>query len=149
MMIEKFWNGQRFIGLVDGTHEVIDTAAIMFYRPLVLGKRLPQEIIDKMAADLSEEGNYLSPYGLLSQSLTSRDFSMNGYGNGGPSASENLLIATGLYAAGKTELAKEISHRFCDGMKLGGSPFFGVMPVFMGSWGAAGFQILANVACNM
>ena len=149
MMIEKFWNGQRFIGLVDGTHEVIDTAAIMFYRPLVLGKRLPQEIIDKMAADLSEEGNYLSPYGLLSQSLTSRDFSMNGYGNGGPSASENLLIATGLYAAGKTELAKEISRRFCDGMKLGGSPFFGVMPGFMGSWGAAGFQILANVACNM
>ena len=148
-MIDHFWNGERFIGRVDGTHEVIDTAAIMFYRPLVLGKRLPQEIIDKMAADLAEEGNYLSPYGLLSQRLTSRDFSMNGYGNGGPSASENLLIATGLYSAGKTELAKEIARRFCDGMKLGGSPFFGIMPGFAGSWGAAGFQILANLVCNM
>lgn len=148
-MIDTFWNGERFIGLVDGTHEVIDTAAIMFYRPLVLGKRLPQEIIDKMAADLSEEGNYLCPYGLMSQSLTSQDFSMNGYGNGSPSASENLLIATGLYAAGKTDLAKEIARRFCDSMKLGGSPFFSVMPGFSGSWGAAGFQILANLACNM
>ncbi len=148
-MIRTFWNGERFIGLTEGTHRVIDTKAILFYRPLVLGRRLPQEIIDRMAADLSEEGNYLSPYGLLSQSLTSADFSMNGYGNGGPSASENLLIATGLYAAGKTELAKRIARRFCDGIKQGGSPFFAVMPGFMGSWGAAGFQILANLACNM
>ena len=148
-MIDTFWNGDRFIGLTDGTHEVIDTAAIIFYRPLVLGKRLPQEIIEKMAADLAEEGNYLCPYGLLSQRLTSRDFSMNGYGNGAPSASENLLIATGLHAAGKEELAKEIARRFCDGMKLGGSPFFAIMPGFSGSWGAAGFQILANLAFNM
>ncbi len=74
---------------------------------------------------------------------------MNGYGNGGPSASENLLIATGLYAAGKTELAKEIARRFCDGMKLGGSPVFGVRPGFSGSWSPAAFQVLANLACNM
>ncbi len=148
-LIKTFWNGERFIGLADGSHEVIDTAAIMFYRTIVLGKRLPQEIIDKIAADLSEEGNYLSPYGLLSQSFTSRDFSMNGYGNGGPSASENLLIATGLYAAGKTELAKEIARRFCDGMKLGGSPVFGVRPGFSGSWSPAAFQVLANLTCNM
>lgn len=147
-LIKTFWNGERFIGLTDGKHEVIDTASIIFYRTLVLGKRLPQEIIDKMAADLSEEGNYLCPYGLMSQSLTSRDFSMNGYGNGGPSGTENLLIATGLYAAGKMELAKEIARRYCDGMKLGGSPFFATMPGFAGSWGAAAFQILANLACN-
>ena len=147
-MIEHFWNGERFIGLKDGSHEVIDTQAIIFYRPIVLGKRLPQEIIDKMAADLEEEGNYLSPYGLLCQSLNSREFSMNGYGNGGPSASENLLIATGLYAAGKVDTAKKIAKRFCDGMKRGGSPYFGIMPGFSGSWSPAAFQILSNLLCN-
>jgi hypothetical protein len=56
---------------------------------------------------------------------------------------------TGLYYAGKTDLAKKIAKRYCDGVRLGGSPFFGVAPGFMGSWGAASFQALANLFCNM
>lgn len=147
-MIDTFWNGSRFIGLTQGDHRIVDTKSILFYRPLVLGHRLPKEIVDKMAADLSAEGEYLSPYGLLGQSMISDEFSLNGFSNGRVAGSDNLLIITGLYDAGKVELAKEMARRVCDGMKLGGSPYFGVMPVFAGSWGAATFQILADLCCN-
>ena len=148
-MIRDLWNGERFVAHVSGTHRVVDNTSIMFYRPLVLGSRLPQEILDKMAADLSEEGGYLTPYGLNAERITSVEFNKTSFGNGGIPASENLLIATGLYDSGKVDLAKKIAKRYCDGVKLGGSPFFGAAPGFMGSWGAASFQVLANLCCNM
>jgi len=148
-MIRDLWNGERFVAHVSGTHRVVDNASIMFYRPLVLGNRLPKDILDKMAADLSEEGGYLTPYGLGAERITSVEFNKTSFGNGGIPASENLLIATGLYYAGKTDLAKKIAKRYCDGVRLGGSPFCGVAPGFMGSWGAASFQALANLFCNM
>lgn len=148
-MIDTFWNGERFIGLTDTDHKVVDTENLIFYRPIVLGKRLPQNIIDKMAEDLQEEGAYLSPYGLLSQKMTSPEYTLNGFSNGRVGGSENLLIATGLYAAGKKDLAKEIARRFCDGAKFGGSQYYAVMRGFFGSWGAAAFQILADLECNM
>lgn len=146
-MIATYWNGSRFIGLTQGDHRIVDTKCLQFYRPLVLGKRLPQEIIDKMAADLSVEGEYLTPNGLMGQSLTSDDFTLTGF-SGRISTTDNLLIITGLFDAGKTELAKMLAKRICDGMKLGGSPYLGPSPVFAGSWGAAGFQILADLYTN-
>lgn len=147
-MIDTFWNGDRFIGLTQGDHHIIDTKSILFYRPMVLGHRLPQKIVDKIVADLSVEGEYLSPYGLLGQSMTSSDFSLSGFSNGIVAGSDNLLIITGLYDAGKTDFAKELAHRVCNGMKLGGSPYFNVRPGFAGSWGAACFQILSDLYCN-
>ncbi len=148
-MIEAFWTGRRFVALTNGDHRIVDTKSVMFYRPMVLGKRLPQDIIDKMAADLEEEGEYLTPYGLIGQSRTSEDFTLSGFSNGRVGGSENLLIITGLYDAGKEELARKLAKRYCDGMKTGGSPFFGLMPGFVGSWGAATFQVLANLCCNL
>ena len=147
-MIEAFWTGKRFVALTNGDHKIVATKSVMMYRPLVLGKRLPAEIVDKMAADLDEEGEYLTPYGLIGQSRTSEDFSLGGFSNGRVGGSENLLIITGLYDAGKVELAKKLAKRYCDGVKTGGSPFFGLMPGFAGSWGAAIFQVLANLYSN-
>ena len=148
-MIEAFWTGKRFVALTNGDHQIVATKSVMFYRPLVLGNRLPKEIVDKMAADLEEEGEYLTPYGLIGQSRTSEDFTLSGFSNGRIGGSENLLIITGLYDAGKVDLAKKLAKRYCDGVKTGGSPFFGLMPGFTGSWGAAVFQVLANLYCNM
>ena len=149
-MIKLFWNGERFFGRVHADHEhILDDTSILFYRPMVLGDRLPKEIIDKMAEDLSKEGLYLTPYGLSTEALISPEYSRVSFGNGGIATSENMLIATGLYFAGKQELAKEIAQRYIDGVKMGGSPFYGVRSGIAGSWPAAGFQFMANMALNL
>nr|MCR5809600.1 hypothetical protein [Clostridiales bacterium] len=70
------------------------------------------------------------------------------FGNAFVGASDNLMIITGLFDAGEKELAKKLAKRFCDGVKMGGSSYYGVRGGFSGSWGASAFQILADLAHN-
>ena len=147
-LMAAFWNGERFIGLTNGDHQVVKTSSLMFYRPLILGHRLPKDVIARMVEDLTREGSYLTPYGLLGMRLDSLDYNKASFGNAFVAASENLMIITGLYDAGEKELAKKLARRFCDGIKMGGSSYYGVRAGFTGSWGASAFQILANLAQN-
>ena len=80
--------------------------------------------------------------------LDSLDYNRASFGNAGVGASDNMLIITGLYDAGETELAKKLARRFCDGVKMGGSAYYGVRAGFTGSWVASAFQVLANLAEN-
>ena len=153
-MIKNFWNGERFIALVNKTHEVVATDSILYYMPLVLGHRLPQEIIDKMADDLSREGEFLTNYGLASERLSSENFRLGGSCCGGIWAPVNLMILYGLYDAGKEQLAKKIALRYCTAIKDGGfamvmDPFAGARGAgFSGSWPATAYIALADLCCN-
>ncbi|MBQ6602906.1 MAG: hypothetical protein IJH99_05860 [Eubacterium sp.] len=148
-MIKTFWNGERFVGRTFGDHRVIDGTSLHFYRPLVLGKRLPPEILEKMTADLAEEGGYLTPYGYMAERLTSIDYSRSAFGRGAITSSDNILIITALYYAGKTDLAREVAGRFCRGIMGIDTPFWPAQIGFPGTWGACAFQIMANMYCNM
>ena len=104
--------------------------------------------MDHMIEDLTKEGSYLTPYGLMMMRIDSLDYNRASFGNAGIGASDNMLIITGLYDAGETELAKKLARRFCDGIKMGGSAYYGVRAGFSGSWVASAFQVLANIAQN-
>jgi len=152
-MIAKFWNGNKFVAFVHKTGEVIDTDNCMHYIPLILGKRLPQEIIDKMAADLKVEGEFLTPYGLASEKLTSENFRAGGMAKGFVLPPVNLIIITGLYDAGKVDQAKMTARRYCEA--LVNSDFnFMINPMafggggFITSWSACAFMVLADLASN-
>ena len=153
-MVKTFWKGGRFIALTSGTHEEIRTDTILYYMPLVLGKRLPQEIITKMAADLSVDGDWLTNYGLASEKLTSENFRLNGSCCGGVWAPVNLMILYGLYDAGEEKLAKKIALRYCTAIKDGTfamvmDPFAGSRGAgFSGSWPATAYVALADLCCN-
>jgi len=145
-MVGKFWNGDRFVAYDHETGEVIDIDSLHFYRPLILGKRLPAEIIDKLAADLAVEGRYQSIAGLTTMDMSKAPFAEVGTGIGKILPADNILIITGLYNAGKKELAKKLAKVYCDGLKKVPTHFYA--GGFIGSWAAAAFQILANVAVN-
>ena len=147
-MIRVFWNGERFVGRRYGTHETEETESLQYYRPLVLGKRLPQEIIDRMAEDLTEGNGYLTPQGLVSQRMTSDVFSKLAFGNGGIIPPDSILVTTGLFSAGKTELAKKAAKAYCDGLVRPKTPYYPSSVRFDGSWPASAFQILADLYCN-
>jgi len=147
-MIDTFWNGERFIAMTSGTHEVVATDSLLYYLPIVLGKRLPDEIINKMAKDLEEENSFMTPYGLASEKLSSKYFNLAGFANGGILASLNLLIVVGLDDAGKTSLAKKIAKRFCDGVNesgftIIGDPFGSQFGIWT-SWTAGVYLVLAE-----
>ena len=82
--------------------------------PLLLGKdRLPKAYIEKMTAALSEEGVWLSPYGLAGERLDSSHYHESGWSAGPILAPAQLLVVLGLRACGEDELAKEIALRYC------------------------------------
>jgi putative NADH-flavin reductase len=151
-MVKTYWTGERFIAKISGTHEVVATDSCEYYLTLILGKRLPQEIIDKLAADLSVEGDLLTPYGLASEKLsTSDDLALGMHmARAYVLPPYNMLIATGLYDAGKVELAKKIARRYCQTVKDGGfimliNPFRGTMGMSGGSWTACAYIILSEL----
>jgi hypothetical protein len=116
-LVKIFWNGEKFICRMVGTHEVVDFESIAMYQPIILGKRLPQEIIDKIAAKLGNPETFFSEKdgGLYSESRKSPYFSIGtAFMMGRMLAPVQFMMALGLYNAGKKELALKIARAFCD-----------------------------------
>lgn len=112
-MIDFFWDGEHFTPRVNSTHERVDCGSVMEFIPLLLGRRLPQEIIDRLADRLSQEGLWLSPYGLAGERMDSPRYHDTGWSAGPILAPAQLLVLLGLHFSGKDELAKEIAGRYC------------------------------------
>ena len=153
-MLDTLWNGERFVAVTNGSHEVVATDSVVYYLPLVLGKRLPQDVIDKMTADLMVEGDFLTPFGLCVEKLESEFFRLSGMSRGWVLPASNLLIATGMYNAGKVAEAKLIARRYCDacakwGISMLLDPIRGTPNGFACSWSANTFLVLADLACNL
>lgn len=154
LMLDKLWNGERFVAITNHTHEVVATDSVIYYLPLVLGKRLPQDVIDKMTADLLVEGDFLTPFGLCVEKLESEFFRLSGMSRGWVLPASNLLILTGMYNAGKVDEAKMIARRYCDacakwGISMLLDPIRGTPNGFACSWSANTFLVLADLACNL
>lgn len=146
-LIARFWNGERFVAYDHYAPErVIDTESIQFYYTLVLGKRLPQAIIDRMAEDLLEGNGYLSIGGFTTLNLKNSPYTEVGAGDGKILPADQIIVTTGLYMAGKEEQARRAAKIFCDG--LGKVPNYYYAGGFVGTWSAAAFQILADLYSN-
>jgi hypothetical protein len=116
-LIRIFWNGEKFICRMTGTHEIVDFESIAMYQPIILGKRLPREIIDKIAAKLDDPETFFSEKdgGLYSESRKSPYFCIGtAFMMGRMLAPVQFIMALGLYNAGKKELALKIARAFCD-----------------------------------
>ncbi len=147
LMTERFWNGERFTAFEhEHPEREIRVESINLYIPIVLGKRLPEEIVERMAEDLEEGRGYLSDAGFTTENLSSSPYTDVGAGRGKILPPDNILLATGLYAAGKRDLARRAAKLYCDGLKKRPGHFYA--GGFVGSWAAAAFQILADLYSN-
>lgn len=98
-----------------GTHRVqADAQSLYPFMPLMLGRRLPQEIAAKLIAGLKEEGRFLTPYGLATEALSSPYYQDDGYWRGPIWAPPMALIIEGLADLGERAFARELARRFCD-----------------------------------
>jgi hypothetical protein len=174
LMLKTFWNGEKFVARLTKTHEIVDYDSIAAYQPIILGKRLPQPVIDKIAEAVGNPKTFFTSRCFVSESLQSDFYDVNGpFMMGMIIAPVQLMITVGLYNAGKTELALEAARRWTDmSFDLGPTTVTrdidsprsrvvpkvlpdGAAPVFpqgtsipggMSSWGAAVFLVLAELA---
>ena len=154
LLLRELWNGERFVARTDRSHEIIATDSLMYYLPIVLGKRLPRNIIDRLTADLMREGEFLTENGLATEKCGSDHFGFFGLARGWVIPPSSLLITVGLYLAGKTAEAKELARRYCDACEAWHIPMLidpvrGVPNGFACSWPACTFLVLADLLHNM
>ena len=119
ILIDEFWDGEKFATIVKG--KPVDSFGVESYQPIILGKRLPQEIIDKVAEKLTAEGEILTEIGLASDSMKSAlvTFGVSFVG-GRVVGPQNMILTVGLQSAGKQKEADMIARRFCDHVKREG-----------------------------
>ena len=151
-MLEKMWDGEHFVCLKQYTHEPVFRESILFYIPLILGSRLPADVMDKLCASLMKENRVLSPYGIASEDIMSDVYEMTGVkmGCGAISPPGQLFILSGLWEGGKKAEARMMIDRYLGNLLQKGFPHF-LDPVngdggFMGgSWCRCVFTILARM----
>jgi putative isomerase len=119
-MLDYFWNGEKFIAKRSGTGDIIDTDSLLHWIPIVLGSRLPKEIIHRMASVLGPNGPFLTEWGPATESPASTFYRPDGYWRGPIWAPSTFMLADGLKHAGETALAAEIARRFCRLCEAGG-----------------------------
>jgi putative isomerase len=162
LTLERLWNGERFVAIRPTENEIIEANNMVCYQPLILGKRLPQDIIDKLVADLKVEGDYLTPYGFASERLDSPYVDpFQGWMNGPIVAPLMFQMVIGLDECGEKEFAREVAYRFCKNCVDNGAyhiinPFNGrgqdkgrdnVIHQHCSSWSTSAFLFLAGFYC--
>jgi hypothetical protein len=123
-MIAVLWDGERFAGLVPETREKIYSDSSLHYMPVILGDRLPKDILRKLAADLSDPDTFFSPRGIASEKMTSAHFSPFGWGRGCVLPPAMLFIVTGLWDTEHRAFAKAAAENYCKTLGETNFPFF-------------------------
>lgn len=112
-MLERFWRGDRFVARQSLTGEEIDCDSLLLFVPLLLGRRLPQAVIDALVARLRRPGHFLTAHGLASESTSSQYYEPDGYWRGPLWGAPMVMLVEGLTAVGEADLAADLRRRFC------------------------------------
>ncbi|MDR1541286.1 MAG: hypothetical protein LBU32_25485 [Clostridiales bacterium] len=111
-MIDGLWRNDAFICRNAKTGAEFKTGSVLRFLPVMLGSRLPGFIMEALAKELGDEGSYLTPGGVASEKLGSKEFSLSGSGvRGGVNPAVQLILVTGLLDAGFKPLALDIAQR--------------------------------------
>ena len=99
-LIAELWDGENFIGKNAYTDEVSEPDTFLSLVPILLGSRLPQEIISKLAAKIDDAA---------------------------VSGAVGLLLTGGLYDAGEKAAAAKLVSKALDGVRADGikCPYYG------------------------
>ncbi len=120
------WKNNEFVALKSDSHKKVETKSIINLVPIVLGELLPKDCFKKLVEKLSVEDDYLSPFGIVTEAMTSEKYNKHAddwrnqhapettYWRGAVWAPVIYLITDGLKRGGELSLAKEIAQRFCN-----------------------------------
>ena len=150
-LLAHSWRTDQFVAPRSGTHKLATGGdSLVLFMPIALGRRLPADIMQKLIAGLKDEGRFLTPHGLATESVRSAKYQADGYWRGPIWAPSTMLVVDGLVACGEKEFAAEVAGRFCRTVaKSGMAENFDALtgaalrdPAY--TWTSSVFQILAH-----
>ncbi|MDR2357313.1 MAG: hypothetical protein LBD92_04420 [Oscillospiraceae bacterium] len=120
-LISGLWDGERFVcrGALSG--KTFRCESLLAYLPVILGERLPREIISKLATDLGDDAKFMSGRGFLSESRESVHFAGGVSGRGAVDLSLQHVFILGLRAAGCRETADRAAAAVISGIETFGA----------------------------
>lgn len=107
----------RFVSPLETTGEAAECASLINYMPLMLGDKLPEEIVNTMINDLKPGGPYMTDYGLATEALNSDKYEQDGYWRGPIWAPPTLQLFDACIQLNELELAREIAVRYTNMIK--------------------------------
>ncbi len=156
-IIGELWDGERWVAKNVKTGKAADSLSLPLFCALILGKRLPQDIIDK-TVDFIRANGFVTPYGFASESVQS-PFFKHGFTGGSIIVPAQLIMCLALEAVGREDLAKEMGLRYCrtlrdngmfhihnalTGAAERGLVAFGEKELFWSSWASSCYLFLAD-----
>lgn len=112
LLLDNLWSGTRFgTRLTSRPSRLRTDQSLVGFIPLVLGRRLPGEIAQKMIDEL-QSGGWLTNWGPATESTRSPLYEADGYWRGPIWAPTTMLLWDGLRQQGETGLAAELARRF-------------------------------------
>jgi len=157
-IIRNFWTGERWVAKNMRTGAAADSLSLPLFCPLILGKRLPQEILDKTIEFIFGENGFITPFGFASESVKSENF-RHGFTAGSVIIPAQLIMCLSLEAAGRADLAKDMGLRYAralrdngmyhilnalDGKGELGLVAFGEKQLFWSAWASSGYLFFAD-----
>lgn len=118
-IIKAFWDGEHWFSFNISTNQKSDSDNLPLHLPIILGERLPQEIIDKTIANLFRDGGFNTKYGIITEAMDSKYFH-NGFSAGSVITPAHFFMCYALDACDRPELAKELALKYCTTLKKKG-----------------------------
>ncbi|MDQ0322772.1 glycogen debranching enzyme [Pararhizobium capsulatum DSM 1112] len=113
LLVEQLWTGETFCArLVADPERVLPNRNLIQFMPLLLGKRLPRDMKQKLVTRLAD-GGFITEWGPATESPDSPLYEDDGYWRGPIWAPTTLLLWDGLRRQGEVELARKIAEKFC------------------------------------
>ena len=118
-MVEKLWDGEKWTSLCIANGRRSDCDNLTLWLPIVLGDRLPREIVEKSVAHLFREGGFETKYGIITEAMDSKYF-RGGFSAGSVITPAHFFVPLGLEACGYQEEARRVALNYCRTLKTAG-----------------------------
>lgn len=105
---------KQFVSKISGSHQLASGDSMINFLPVLLGKRLPEEIQKNLIEGLCRENRFFTPYGIASESLTSEKYLDDSYWRGPVWAPWTLFAVMGLKSLGECDLADQLAAGYMD-----------------------------------
>jgi hypothetical protein len=158
-IVDMFWTADGWTAVNIVTKERAGITSAIPFCTLVLGKRLPQAVIDKSISLLFDTPGFDTPFGLASENLNSPYF-QHGWCGGSIATPVQALMVLALEACGRPDLARKVAREYLDTMsqyglvhihdpltgriEFGNIRFFGEEFMFSTGWAAGNYIFFAE-----
>ena len=111
-LTDVLWDGELFRARIPATGELYKCGSVAHLQPIMLGRRLPGDIVAKIRERLLDEDEYLTDCGIASEHLKSEHVVVRSFTRGAVTAPSQCLMLLGLHDAGEVEAAQMITARY-------------------------------------